>query len=477
MSVRVRFAPSPTGNLHIGNARACIYNYLFAKKMGEKLILRVEDTDLERSKKEYEDSMVSNMKWLGVTFDEGPENPGDYGPYRQSERKEIYQKHADQLLNEGKAFYCFCSDEELEQMREKAIAEGRDPIYDGTWRDFPLEEAREKIAAGAKAVIRFKVPAKDYEFNDKVRGNVKFPEGMVGDFVIIRSNGMPTYNFCCVVDDALMKISHVIRGEDHLNNTVRQLMVYEAFGFTAPEFAHASLLIGEDRQKLSKRHGATSVIQYQEDCFLPQALSNYLCLLGWSHPDEKDVFTTEEVTEIFDLNRFNKAPALYDLKKLDWINGQHLKNLSYEEVLAHAYSSEELKSKLQNHSAEWQQTFIEIFLEKVQKVTELIEFYDFSLSKNIELGENEKEVLDWETTPAILSYLSSELKGIESDYVTSETLETWMNTLKKEHKIKGKPLFMGIRVCLTGACHGGDLKRLIPLIPRETLLERVSKLA
>ena len=316
MSVRVRFAPSPTGNLHIGNARACIYNYLFAKRMGGKLILRVEDTDLERSKKEYEDSMVSNMKWLGVTFDEGPENPGDYGPYRQSERKEIYQKHADQLLEEGKAFYCFCTDEELEQMREKAIAEGRDPIYDGTWRDFPLEEARERITAGAKAVIRFKVPAKDYELNDKVRGNVKFPQGMVGDFVIIRSNGMPTYNFCCVVDDALMKISHVIRGEDHLNNTVRQLMVYEAFGFTAPEFAHASLLIGEDRQKLSKRHGATSVVQYQEDCFLPQALSNYLCLLGWSHPDEKDVFTNEEVTELFDLNRFNKAPPFMILRSL-----------------------------------------------------------------------------------------------------------------------------------------------------------------
>ena len=242
MSVRVRFAPSPTGYLHIGNARACLYNYLFAKKMDGKLILRVEDTDLERSSVEFEKSMIEDLSWLGMEFDESPESPGDFGPYRQSERKEIYQKYAYQLLEEGKAFYCFCSDEELEEMREKAIAEGRDPLYEGPWKDFPLDQAKEKVASGEKAVIRFRVLDKDIKLQDKVRGEVVFPKGMVGDFVILRSNGMPTYNFCCVVDDILMKITHVIRGEDHLNNSVRQLMIYEALNAQPPVFAHVSLL-------------------------------------------------------------------------------------------------------------------------------------------------------------------------------------------------------------------------------------------
>jgi glutamyl-tRNA synthetase len=290
MTVRVRFAPSPTGYLHIGGARTAMYNYLFAKAMGGKYILRIEDTDLERSKREFEDSQIGDLKWLGLVHDEGPDVGGEYGPYRQSERGHIYASWAQKLIDTEHAYYCFCSEEELTAKKELANLEKRAPHYDGKCRNLSLDEATSRLAAGEEAVIRFKAPRKAYVFNDHVRGRVVFPEGMVGDFVVMRANGVPVYNYAVVVDDASMKISHVIRAEEHLPNTLRQLMLYEAFNETPPEFAHVSLLIGEDRQKLSKRHGATSVNMYKDMNYLPDALLNYLLLLGWSHPEDKDVF-------------------------------------------------------------------------------------------------------------------------------------------------------------------------------------------
>ena len=478
MSVRVRFAPSPTGYLHIGGARTCLYNYLYAKKMGGKLVVRVEDTDQERSSREFEESQMNDLKWLGIEWDEGPGKDGEFGPYRQSERMDIYQKYADQLLEEGKAFYCFCTDEELEQMREKAIAENRDPIYDGTWRDFPLEEARKKIEAGEKASIRFTAPLKDYTFTDQVRGEVTFPKGMVGDFVILRSNGMPTFNFCVVVDDLLMKITHVIRGEDHLNNMVRQLMVYEALGAETPEFAHVSLLIGNDRQKLSKRHGATSVSQYREQNYLPEAMNNYLTLLGWSHPEEVDIFTKEEITNIFGLERFSKSAALYDIEKLKWVNGQHLKKLPPELISnsLEKLDSSAIKESFSSQTPEWKTEFTSLFLEKVQVLEDYVEFLKAIFNGAPSLEEDAKEVLSWETTPVIKSLVQENLKSISGEYLSKEDLSSWMNTLKKEHKIKGKNLFMGLRVVLTGMCHGSDLTRLIPLTPVKVIQSRVEKL-
>ncbi|MEX1099418.1 MAG: glutamate--tRNA ligase, partial [Bacteriovoracaceae bacterium] len=267
MSIRVRFAPSPTGYLHIGGARTALYNYLFAKANNGKFIVRVEDTDLERSSKEFEQKQLDDLKWLGIDYDIGPGKEDEFGPYRQSERLEIYKKEAKRLLEEGKAFYDFCSEAELEQMREKSQSEGT-PAYTGKWREEKhWDEAKKRVESGEKAPIRFLVPDRDYSFEDKVRGTVKFPKGMVGDFVILRSNEAPVYNFCNVVDDHLHQITHVIRGEDHVNNTLRQLMIYEALGAQPPVFAHVSLLIGEDRQKLSKRHGATSVTLYREESY------------------------------------------------------------------------------------------------------------------------------------------------------------------------------------------------------------------
>jgi glutamyl-tRNA synthetase len=476
MSVRVRFAPSPTGYLHIGGARTALYSYLFAKAKDGQFVLRVEDTDQERSKREFEESQIADLKWLGLDYDEGPDKDGGFGPYRQSERLEIYKKYAWDLVEQGKAYPCFLSQDELDKLTAKAEAEKIAlHSYHGEYRDFPLEEAKKKIDAGEEYVIRFKNPGKKWTFKDLVRGEVTFPEDMVGDFVIIRSNGMPVYNFCCVIDDHLMKISHVIRAEDHVNNTVRQLMVYDAIGADVPEFAHCSLLVGEDRQKLSKRHGATSVTQYKEEHYLPQALINYLCLLGWSHPEEKDIFDINQLGDVFDLNRFSKSPALYDIKKLNYFNEQHLRALPVEEQVSWFEKVIPTESDYYKQSDEWKKTFATLFVDKIQLVTEITEKLPLVFEATVSVDDDYKEALSWETTPSIAKYLEGELNALETDSPSIEKVGEWMDYLKKELKIKGKPLFMGTRVVLTGQNHGPDLKTLVSLTPKEVLIERCKK--
>lgn len=478
MSVRVRFAPSPTGYLHIGGARTALYNYIFAKAVGGKYILRIEDTDRERSTKEFEESQIADMAWLGLTHDEGPGVGGEYGPYHQAERMSIYQEYADKLLAEGKAFYDFCTDDELEEMARKNKEEGTPP-YTGKWKDSAhWEEAKAKVAAGDIAPIRFLVPDTDVEFTDYVRGNVKFPKGMVGDFVIMRSNGMPTYNFCNVVDDHLHKITHVIRGEDHVNNTLRQVMVYNAIGAELPEFAHVSLLIGEDRQKLSKRHGATSVKQYRELGYLPEALANYLCLLGWSHPEEKDVFTISEIAnkDIFSLKRFSKSHAVYDIEKLKYINSQHIKKMEIDELHFKASKFIDEDSFYHKQDNGWQQTFLSLYQDKIHLFPELNEMLKDVTNESVEMNDDLKDILSWETTPAIKDHIKAELEKVDGNFVDADTFSGWMDYCKKELKIKGKPLFMGFRGVLTGQNHGPDLKVLIPLTPIETLKNRINSL-
>lgn len=477
MSVRVRFAPSPTGFLHIGGARTALYNYLFAKSSGGSFIVRVEDTDLERSTKEFEQSQMADIEWLGLSADEGPSCVGDFGPYRQSERLDIYQEYALNLLKEGKAFYDFCTDDELEAMSVKSKEEGT-PSYTGKWKEKEhWKEASERVEKGEKAPIRFLAPDKDYTLVDYVRGNVKFPAGMVGDFVILRSNGVPTFNFCNVIDDHLQKITHVIRGEDHVNNTLRQLMIYEAIKAPLPEFAHVSLLIGSDRQKLSKRHGATSVTQYKEEGYLPEALTNYLCLLGWSHPEEKDVFNLSDLKDVFDLKRFSKSHAIYDIEKLKWINGQHIKEMNDEELLKRALPFIPKDSFFHSQDTSWQMSFIALFKEKVQLLTDFSTYVDELITnESVEKTQALDEILSWETTPQIKDYIQGQLSSIQEEYISAETFSEWMNHCKKELKIKGKPLFMGLRGVLTGQDHGPDLKVLVPLTPISVLKKRVASL-
>jgi glutamyl-tRNA synthetase len=475
-NIRVRFAPSPTGYLHIGGARTAIYNYLFAKASKGTFVLRVEDTDLERSRKEYEVSQVEDLKWLGLEYDEGPDKPGEFGPYRQSERLDIYLNIAHKLVEKGLAYYDFCSQEELDEMKEKATREGRPPHYTGKWRNSEFfEEAANRLASGEKAAIRFKAPEKSYVLNDLVHSRVVFPANMVGDFVIIRSSGLPVYNFCCVVDDVQMKISHVIRGEDHLNNNVRQLMIYEALEAPIPKFAHVSLLIGKDRQKLSKRHGATSVINYKEETYLPEALVNYLCLLGWSHPEEKEIFSLKELEPIFDTNRFSKSSAIYDLEKLKWVNGMHIRNLDVGELQKQITVSLDPEHPFFNQTQTWQKKAVELFQNQ-------IEFYkDFGplLNKFIfrsEVADDKKtkEFISLETTQVIKSFVKEQISKSKSDFIASDDLKNWMEILKTQHGIKGKNLFMGVRVLLTGISEGPELAELVSLIPLGLIQKRLS---
>ncbi|HHF43395.1 MAG TPA: glutamate--tRNA ligase, partial [Candidatus Aminicenantes bacterium] len=327
--VRVRFAPSPTGYLHVGNARTALFNWLFARQKRGAFILRVEDTDVERSRQEYYLRLMDDLRWLGLDWDEGPDIGGDYGPYRQSERLEIYRLYTQQLLEAGRAYYCFCSPEELEQARREALAAGRMPIYSGKCRHLSPEEAAARVARGEKAAVRLKTPDKgEVIFNDLVHGELHFQLEVIGDPILVRSNGLPAYNYAVVIDDHLMEITHVIRGEDHISNTPRQILTYQALGWEPPQFAHLSMVMGEDNTRLSKRHGATSVDQFAQEGILPEALFNYLAFLGWSPPEGQEVLSREELVELFNLSRVSRSAAIFDYQKLYWLNRQHLKRLT-----------------------------------------------------------------------------------------------------------------------------------------------------
>jgi glutamyl-tRNA synthetase len=478
MTVRVRFAPSPTGYLHIGGARTALYNYLYAKATGGTFVLRIEDTDLERSNAEYEKLQIDDLKWLGIIHDEGPDKPNPkYAPYRQSERADIYKKYALNLIEKGLAYYDFCTEEELEAMKEKAAAEGRDPIYEGKWKDPHFhQEALERISKGETPAIRFRAPKKAYTLEDKVKGRVVYPEGMVGDFVIVRSNGLPVYNFCCVIDDHLMDITHVIRGEDHLNNTVRQLMIYEALGAKTPEFAHVSLLIGHDRQKLSKRHGATSVNLYRNEHYLPEAMCNYLCLLGWSHPTERDIFDKKDIVEVFSLDRFSASAAMYDLEKLKWVNSEHIKKMDNATLIS-LIEKEPETDFFNKQSADWKNSCVELLKKYAHFITDFPKLVnELILNDDPEKTEAFKEITSWETTPKIMSFISDEVSKVNEEFINEAVLNGWMDYVKKEMGVKGKPLFQGVRAALTGHDHGPDLKFLIPLTPVSVLKKRITHL-
>lgn len=335
--VRVRFAPSPTGYLHIGGARTALFNWLFAHKMGGKLILRIEDTDTERLKEDSVSQILTSLKWLGINWDEGPEVGGDCGPYYQSERLDIYKKYADKLLEEGKAYYCFCSAADLEAQREKQRAAKQPFRYARICRDLSAEEVQARIAAGEPYSVRVKIPVEGtITVHDLIHGDVTFNMDQFDDFVIVKSNGMPTYNFAVVVDDHLMGMTHVLRAEEHLSNTPKQLLIYEALGWEPPKFGHMPMILAPDRSKLSKRHGATSVEEFRSQGYLAEAIVNYLTLLGWGPGDERELFTLQETVELFELEQMSKKAAIYDTKKLTWMNGQYLSELPLEKILPEA---------------------------------------------------------------------------------------------------------------------------------------------
>jgi glutamyl-tRNA synthetase len=477
MTVRVRFAPSPTGYLHIGGARTALFCYAFAQSLGGKTILRIEDTDISRSEAQFEEQMIKDLQWLGLEFDEGPHVGGDYGPYRQSERLHFYQQKALMLLEAGKAFYCFCKEEDLNTRRDLAKQEGSSQHYDGHCRKYTLKEAREKLEREGSAAIRFKMPERSFFFHDEIRGDVTFPTGMIGDFVIIRSDGMPVYNYCCVVDDWMMNMTHVIRAEEHLPNTLRQLALYEAFEASPPVFAHVSLLIGKDRQKLSKRHGAVSVSKYREDHYLPEALVNYLFLLGWSHPQEKDIFSLKEVCDVFDLRRMTKSPAIFDEEKCQWVNGQYLRALTPLELVERAkqvFSSQHIFFR---QTEDWQRKCLELFKNHIQMFHELHPLVEELFVEHLSLEKDVCDMISSDGGQIIYAYLSEDVNkryGQEQRYFSDEQWDVWSEYLKREKQLKGKVLFMGLRSVVTGRLHGPELKYLLPLIPVAVLQKRLS---
>jgi len=341
--VRTRFAPSPTGFLHIGSARTALFNYLFAKKYQGSFILRIEDTDIERSKSEFEKDVLENLKWLGVEWDEGPRTEaefgagqaryfGDYGPYRQSERKQIYQKYLEKLLAEGKAYYCFCSEEELEIQRQYQMSIGEAPRYSGKCANLSKKEVQRYLGEGKNFVIRFKVEAKKVEFEDLIRGKIEFDTSLLGDLVIAKNLTTPLYNFGVVVDDFEMRISHVIRGEEHISNTPKQILIQEALNFSQPKYAHLPLILGPDRSKLSKRHGAVSIKQYRKLGYLPEALINFMAFLGWNPGTEREIFSLASLVKEFSIERAQKGGAVFNIKRLDFLNGFYIRQKSIERL-------------------------------------------------------------------------------------------------------------------------------------------------
>jgi nondiscriminating glutamyl-tRNA synthetase len=477
--VRVRFAPSPTGYLHVGGARTALYNYLFAKKNNGKFILRIEDTDEARSTQESLRGVVDDMVWLGLKWDEGVDpitlqDVGPFGPYRQSERLGIYKDIAEQLLNSGKAYYCFLTDQEIEKQREESAAAGHFAHVNSPYQDWTLEQAKVKLAAGEKAVVRFRTRElkKDYIFNDQVRGEVKFPSDMVGDFVVLRSGGMPVYNFCCAIDDHLMKITHVFRAEEHLPNTLRQLMIYEAMGWQAPEFGHMALILDEDRQKLSKRKGAVACGQLKQEGYLPSAVLNFIALLGWSHPQEKEILSVEEMIQAFDISRLNLSGAIFDRVKFKWMNAQHLRATPNKELwnLVQPFLARENMELPQDPA--WQEMSVSVFKTSMETLVDAIELYKPLNDKSYVVLPEAEETLKWEPTKAVLSAWRDLVKAHPSDYMTETEFLKIQDEVKNITGAKGKNLFMPIRVAVIGKPHGTELKTLVPLINKSSLVQR-----
>ena len=393
---RVRLAPSPTGLFHLGTARTGLFNYLFTRKAGGKFILRIEDTDKERSKKEYEDNILEGLKFLGMEWDEGPDINGSLGPYRQSERLEIYEKYLHQLLEEEKAYYCFCSPEEIEAQKEEMIARGVPPKYSGKCRDLPKSTVETYLKEGKQATIRIKMPNKVIKFDDIIREEVEFDLSLIGDIVIAKSLKEPLYNFAVVIDDYLMKITHVIRGEDHISNTPKQIAIQEALGLPRPNYAHLPMILGPDRSKLSKRHGAMALTDYRKMGYLPEAIVNFLAFLGWHPIGNEEILSLEELIDKFDLKRVQKGGAIFNIKRLNWFNSQYLKRMSSEElmdrVVDYIKNFSSMPEIIKEYDINYIKKVIDIELPRMNKLSDLIDLSDFFFKKKIEYP---KELLKW----------------------------------------------------------------------------------
>lgn len=475
--VRVRFAPSPTGPFHIGGARSALFNYLFAKANNGKLIVRVEDTDVERSSKESEENILNSLKWLGIEWDEGVEAGGEYGPYHQMDRLDIYNKFVDKLFELGYAYKCYCSPEELEKEREEAMAKGGDPKYSGKCRTLSKEQEDKYIAEGRKPVIRFRVPEnKDIIIDDLVRGKVVFESNGIGDFVIVKSDGIPTYNFAAAVDDYSMKISHIIRGDEHLSNTPRQVLIYEALNLKQPKFAHISLILGKDKKKMSKRHGATSVYQYMESGYLSEALVNFLALLGWSPGGEKEIFSMEELINEFSLDNVAKNPAVFDVDKLNWLNGMYIRKMPKDQIALELkkYLEKDLEGKTKEEADQWLMYVTEALYDHINTFADINKEMESFMSDDIEISQEALDIVNAEGAKEVIQLFRDKLNSLED--LEPATIKKTVKETGKELGAKGKGLFMPVRIGLTRELHGPDLSYIVPLLGKDKALNRLDTL-
>jgi nondiscriminating glutamyl-tRNA synthetase len=468
--MRLRFAPSPTGQLHVGNARTALFNALLARGQGGTFILRIEDTDMERSTKESERAIIEDLRWMGLDWTEGVEKGGEHGPYRQSERLHIYRAHAVELLAGGHAYHCFCSEEQLEADRRAALAEGRPPKYAGRCRAIRRDEARRRIETGEPAVIRLRVPeTRDVVFDDIVRGEVRFSTDVIGDPVLVRSDGVPAYNYAVVIDDALMEVTHVIRGEDHISNTPRQILLYEAFGWTPPRFAHVSLVMGPDHSPLSKRHGATSVKEFRDRGYLPEALANYLALIGWSPGEGDELLPIDELAARFRLEDVGHSAGVFDEDKLAWVNRHYLKLADPKRLAALSLPYFQREGWLQEPSPEEVQFLTQVVpiaaasVDRLEQVPGRLRFlFDFSAPRALEDAAIRAEAA---ASRPVITALAQELAG-SGPVADREAFRAMAARVRERTGQKGKSLFHPIRLALTGEAEGLELDQAVPAIER-----------
>ena len=487
--MRVRFAPSPTGQLHVGNARTALFNWLLAHGKDGTFVLRIEDTDAERSTRESEQSILEDLRWLGLDWDEGPDVGGPHGPYRQSERLHLYTSYANELLASGHAYYCFCSAETLDADRQADLAAGRPPKYHGTCRSLPRDEAQRRIDGGERPVVRFRVPeAEEIKFQDLVRGDVAFSTDVIGDFVIVRSDGRPQYNFAVVVDDALMEITHVIRGEDHISNTPRQMLIYQALGFSPAEFAHLSLVLGPDHTPLSKRHGATSVAEFRARGYLPEALVNYLALIGWSPrtdggsgQSDVELLPVDEMAQRFAIEDVGHSAGVFDMEKLAWMNRHYMKAAAPARLAAESlrfFTSRGFVTRRTDEAMEFVSLILPMAVGSVDRLEEIPDRlrFLFEFTPAVSLSTHDvAEVLNTPGARDVVLALADELGGLGR--LDRDAFRAAAGRVKQRTGQKGRALFHPIRVALTGEAGGPELDLAVPAIDRGAELPRAAGVA
>lgn len=484
MSVRVRFAPSPTGFVHIGSLRTALYNFLYAKKMGGNYVLRVEDTDRTRLVDGAVEGMLKAMDWAHVNHDEGVviegedvAQRGEFGPYIQSERLEIYSSYINTLLDKGHAYHCFCTKERIERVREEQKEAGLDPKYDGHCRNISLEEIQDKLDRAENYVIRMKLPEnKNIIFDDIVRGKVSVNTSDMDDQVLIKADGFPTYHFAVVVDDYLMKITHVIRGEEWLTSTPKHVLLYNMFGWEAPTFVHLPNILNSERKKLSKRQGDVAVEDFKNKGYLPEALVNYIALVGWSPEDNKEIFSMDELVEAFSLERVSKSGGVFDTAKLNWVNSHYIKEADIErliDIAAPFIVKEGLMTEDEvQKNREWLKMAMETVKDRLDYLAQFpSEIKMFFRDKVENLEEEAAEFMKLDHMKDLANLLKDKISTV--DEISPDFVSVMFKEIQKEHGIKGKNLFMGTRVIITGQNHGPDIPMVLSLLGKEKVLSRI----